>query len=80
MSDFVLETGVVIPAACPTCEPDRDARTYQVRCCTEHEPPAAAGADDALVSVTGDLSGSGDAGGDDNRRFCALLHRTGVST
>ena len=33
------------------------------------------GADDSLVSATAYLLGSVEAGGDDNRRWCEILHR-----
>jgi hypothetical protein len=35
------------------------------------------GLDDAVVSAAAYLSGSAEAGGDDNRRWCEILHRRG---
>jgi len=42
--------------------------------CESHSP-ARDGADDEVVTVSAYLSGSAEAGGDDNRRWCDILHR-----
>jgi hypothetical protein len=38
--------------------------------------PARDGADDALVNAESFLSGSAEAGGDLNRRWCDVIHRS----
>ncbi|HKZ08382.1 MAG TPA: hypothetical protein VJU81_23145 [Methylomirabilota bacterium] len=45
-----------------------------VQWCDDHLP-IREGADDALVSSSGTLFGSAEAGGDGNRLWCELLHR-----
>jgi hypothetical protein len=61
---------------CPGCEPDADpiGQILVVRWCEVHQP-GREGADDAAVSL--DTSGALtiEAGGTDNQRWCALLHR-----
>ncbi|HSE92975.1 MAG TPA: hypothetical protein VLF19_06690 [Methylomirabilota bacterium] len=44
-----------------------------VRWCDAHAP-ARDGSDDATVNCEGFMSGSAEAGGDANRRWCQLLH------
>ena len=69
---------VVAVLWCPTCAPERDplAEVLDLRYCAQHEP-GREGLDDTAESlkVTPYLSGSGEAGGDDNRAWCELLNR-----
>ena len=44
-----------------------------VRWCESHSPTRD-GADDEVVTASAYLSGSAEAGGDDNRRWCDILH------
>lgn len=75
MTDFVTETPVVARSYCPGCEPDADPvrEILDVRWCDGHAP-ARDGPDDAAVSSDAYLSGSAEAGGEVNRRWCQLLH------
>ena len=59
---------------CPACEPDRNplAEILVVRYCVRHEPPLYGTADAGVAHSF--ISGS-EAGGEDNRRLCDLLHR-----
>lgn len=61
---------------CPTCEPAADplAEVLDVRWCAAHTPPAT-GTDDGAVIAEEAAPAAGEAGGEDNRRWCALLHR-----
>lgn len=60
---------------CPGCYPDRDPQEeiLDVRYCEVHTP-ATAGLDDESVTTTSYPSGAAEAGGEDNRRWCALFH------
>jgi hypothetical protein len=76
------DTPAVARPYCPDCEPDADPcrEILDVRWCAAHTP-AWNGADDAAVRAEAFLSGSTEAGGDDNRRWCQLVHsRGGVTT
>jgi hypothetical protein len=66
----------VVRAYCPGCEPFADVlrELLEVRWCEAHMPPRD-GPDDALVRSAAALSGSGEAGGEDNRIWCELVHR-----
>ncbi len=63
---------------CPGCEPHADGlrEILDVQWCETHMP-ARDGLDDALVAAQGALSGSAEAGGDENRRWCEVIHRGG---
>lgn len=76
MSDGLADTPVVARLYCPMCEPDRDnlAEVLDIMWCTEHQP-SRDGALDRVVTPSQYISGSGEAGGEDNRRFCDWLHR-----
>ena len=76
MTEYLPDTPSVARAYCPGCEPDADPsrEILDVRWCESH-CPARDGADDAMVSAAAYLSGSAEAGGDDNRRWCEALHR-----
>lgn len=75
MTDFLTDTPVVARSYCPGCEPEADpvAEILDVRWCDAHTP-ARDGSDDAIVASDAYLSGSAEAGGDVNRRWCELLH------
>ena len=76
MTDFISDTPSVARPYCPGCEPDVDpsVEILDVRWCESHSPMRD-GLDDAVVSAAAYLSGSAEAGGDDNRRWCEALHR-----
>jgi hypothetical protein len=76
MSDFIPDTPTVARGYCPGCEPEADPsrEILDVRWCESHTPMHE-GLDDAVVSTAAYLSGSVEAGGDDNRRWCELFHR-----
>ena len=78
MTDLPSEMPPAARGYCPGCEPDADPirEVLDVRWCESHAP-AREGIDDAAVHADSYLSGSGEAGGDGNRRWCALLHRDG---
>lgn len=78
MSEYIPDTPSVARAYCPVCEPDADPtrEILDVRWCETHLP-AREGADDGMVAAGAYLSGSAEAGGDDNRRWCELIHRRG---
>jgi len=79
VTDFLPDTPSVSRAYCPTCEPDADpsAEILDVRWCSTHTP-VSGGLDDESVTVDVYLSGGVEAGGEDNRRWCELLHRSAV--
>jgi hypothetical protein len=70
------ESPAVARSYCPACEPDADPirEILDVRWCAAHTP-AWGGSADGLVSAGAFLSGSAEAGGEDNRRWCEVLHR-----
>jgi hypothetical protein len=61
---------------CPTCEPEADPilEILDLRWCGLHTP-VAGGPDDVVVLTETYPAGSGEAGGEDNRRWCQLFHR-----
>lgn len=67
---------VTVRITCLGCEPDAltTSEIVEIRPCVNHQD-VRDGLDDAGVSAQAYLSGSADAGGDDNRRWCELLHR-----
>ena len=72
------ETACVVRSYCPGCEPDADpiGEALTVGWCESHAP-ARDGLDDPVVSAGSHLPGTTDVGGEDNRRWCELLHRDG---
>jgi len=76
VSEYIPDTPSVGRPYCPACEPDADPtlEILDVRWCESHLP-GREGADDAIVSTAAYLSGTVEAGGDDNRRWCELFHR-----
>jgi hypothetical protein len=77
VTDFIEpRSSVVVRPYCPGCEPDTDPTRELVepRWCPAHAP-AWEGADDVLVTAHAVSGGSAEAGGEDNRRWCELIHR-----
>lgn len=81
VTEYVPDSPSVARVYCPGCEPDADPsrEILDVRWCPSHSP-SSCGTDDAAVSVEAFMSGSIEAGGDDNRRWCELLHRGPTTT
>ena len=75
VTDYLQDSPCVARAYCPGCEPDADPsqEILDVRWCESHLP-ARDGADDEVVTTSAYLSGSAEAGGDDNRQWCDILH------
>lgn len=75
MSDSLPDTRDMTVSYCPGCEPELDPTRALVttRYCTRHDP-GLEGVDDAAV-LPSYLSGGAEAGGDNNRAWCALFHR-----
>jgi hypothetical protein len=75
MNDIPAETPRVARAYCPACEPDADTlhEILEVQWCNVHMP-LRAGVDDARVMSDAMLTGSAEAGGDENRRWCDVIH------
>jgi hypothetical protein len=76
MSDHIPDTPSAARMYCPGCEPEADPthEILDVRWCESHSP-VRGGLDDDAVGAAAYLSGSSEAGGDDNRRWCELFHR-----
>jgi hypothetical protein len=81
LTEPVRDTPSVARPYCPACEPDTDAslEILDVRWCSTHTP-ASGGLDDEAVAMESYPAGSGEAGGEDNRRWCALFHRQAGQT
>ena len=75
MTEFITDAAVVARSYCPGCEPDADPtrEILDVRWCDAHVP-SRDGAEDAVVTSDAFLSGSAEAGGDANRRWCEMFH------
>ena len=69
------ETPRIARAYCPACEPDADTllEILEVQWCNVHMPMRE-GLDDARVMSDAMLTGSAEAGGDENRRWCDIIH------
>ena len=77
MTDFIEpRSSVVVRPYCPGCEPETDPmrELLEQRWGPTHAP-AWDGADDLLVAAAARPGGSAEAGGEDNRRWCELIHR-----
>ena len=63
-------------SSCPGCEPGADplGETLELRWCEVHAP-SRAGLDDGRIHFGTQGTSSDEAGGEDNRRWCDLLHR-----
>ena len=61
---------------CPLCHPDWDPTKdiLETRYCETHEP-SRGGIDDTTIIASNYMSGSAEAGGVDNMRWCDFLHR-----
>lgn len=81
MTDFLPDTPPVARPYCPVCEPNADPsqEILDIRWCLSHTP-SSGGIDDGAVVSEAYLSGSAEAGGDENRRWCQLLHRAGPAS
>ncbi len=75
MTEYLPDTPPVARLYCPGCEPSVDPteEIVDVLWCETHLPPRG-GAEDGLVNVAAFLSGGAEAGGDDNARWCRLIH------
>jgi hypothetical protein len=81
MTETIRDTPIVTRTYCPGCEPDAEdaeqlratGQLLEVRWCDPHTPDRA-GAEDATVALDSYPAGSGEAGGESNRAWCALLH------
>ena len=62
---------------CPGCEPETDPIKEFVieRWCFRHQEAQQGTADEQVQSSGALLSGSSEAGGEDNRKWCEFLHR-----
>lgn len=76
MTDYIPDTPAVGRMYCPGCEPEVDPtrEILDVRWCESHSP-VSEGLDDAIAGASTYLSGSVEAGGEGNRRWCEILHR-----
>lgn len=74
--DYLPDSPIVTRSYCPTCEPEADpiAEILEVRYCDPHGP-VRDGALDNVVTSQSYMSGSGEGGGEDNRRYCDFFHR-----
>ena len=75
LSDVPPETPRIARAYCPACEPDADTllEILETQWCALHMP-LREGVDDARVMSDAMLTGSAEAGGDENRRWCDVIH------
>jgi len=75
MSDFIADTPLVARLYCPSCEPgaDPEAEILDVLWCDAHRP-ATKGLDDIDPALMTFLPSNVEAGGDDNRRMCQIIH------
>jgi len=76
VTEYLRDSPAVARSYCPVCEPDADPtrEILDVHWCVAHAP-VWSGADDGAVTVGAIPSGSAEAGGEDNRRWCEILHR-----
>ena len=76
MTEFRSDSPSLARLYCPGCEPEADpfSEILDVHWCDAHVP-SREGSDDATVAAAIVVSGSAEAGGDGNRRWCDLFHR-----
>lgn len=78
MSDYI-ETPSIATLWCPRCDPERDpvAEVLATQYCPAH-PLEALGSEDAAVPGREYYvsHGGSEGGGEDNRRWCELFHRS----
>lgn len=74
--DSLSDTAYIARAYCPKCEPNTDPteEILETRWCESH-CPTRDGISDADVLAAAYLSGSAEAGGEDNKKWCDILHR-----
>jgi len=70
-----IDTPYLATRYCPVCEPARDPcdEVLEVSYCSVHMPDVG-GESDRLVSAWAYLSGGAEAGGEDNQRWCDVIH------
>lgn len=75
MTDYAPDTPYLGTRYCPGCEPTRDPtkEILEPAPCGEHG--AMPGTADEEVVAQAYLSGSAEAGGEDNMRWCSVIHR-----
>jgi hypothetical protein len=76
VTDFLPEKPSVARPYCPGCEPNADVllEILDVRWCETHAP-VRDGFDDCLLTDQSTAYGGVEAGGEDNRRWCEVIHR-----
>lgn len=78
MTDYTMDTPNMARIYCPGCEPEADPirEILDVRWCPNHNDNAyPRGSEDERVQALAYLSGASEAGGSDNRLWCAAIHR-----
>jgi hypothetical protein len=77
--EYTLATPMLGRPVCLVCEPETDvtAEIIDSRPCRAHQMPARTEADERVPALA-ELAGMTEAGGEDNRRWCAVLHRGGT--
>ncbi len=78
MSDSLPDTPLEVELKCPGCIEDFDPRLNEAWWCEAHRP-SVFGESDRLVSSSQYLSGSGEAEGGSNKRWCDFFHRRETS-
>ena len=75
VTDYLPDSPYVARAYCPGCDPDADPSRdiLDTHWCESHTP-ARDGVADGAVTTSTYLSGTAEAGGDDNRHWCDILH------
>ena len=70
------ESGMSIADWCPTCDPAGIPEPYMLKPCALHTPSVEGSADVQARGQNGSYwqSGSADAGGETNAKWCKLLH------
>ncbi len=76
MTDYLADTPSLARTYCPGCEPAADPafEILDVIWCASHAPQWQGVDDGAVATAASWISGSGEAGGEDNRRWCDLFH------
>lgn len=65
-----------LPSVCPGCDPEEDFTYAGVSWCLAHQPNRE-GSEDKIASPLGEptVTMTNEAGGEENRKICDLLHR-----
>lgn len=71
----VHDTRIEVPSLCPVCYGDMDPREYAPQYCGLHQPAREGVEDEAVPAVENPVYPQDGSGGEDNRRWCALIHR-----